>query len=68
MPSEQRYFELSLNLIGRSIRVGLATTGEVLEGVVSNAMFDSFLLTTAKGNRVIPFEHILFIDGIDQAA
>ncbi|MCB0323986.1 MAG: hypothetical protein KDD69_10445 [Bdellovibrionales bacterium] len=63
--NEERFFQYALALRTRQVRVGLSSSGELLEGEVVNAMFDSFLLRTPKGNRVVRFEEITFLDAID---
>lgn len=63
----QDTFRKYLGLVGTPIQVGLHgrddnAQGSVLKGIVRNAMFDSFLLETTTGNRVIRFEDVVFVD------
>lgn len=68
MLNEQRFFNEFVRLTGRMITVGLSPSAEQLQGTVLYTMFDSFLLETEKGKRVVPFADIVFLDEMDSAA
>ena len=60
--SEQELFEGYLKLVGKSVAVGLRSTGEQLRGRISNTMFDSFLLQLSNTSRVIGFRDVLYVE------
>jgi hypothetical protein len=62
MPSVDEIFRSLISLVGKEVEVGLRSSGEKLNGTVSYTMFDSFLLKTTKGKRVISFSDILYLD------
>ena len=65
---EKTIFSNLIRLIGKQVEVGVAASGEKLRGQVSNAMFDSFILCTESGKRIIRFDDILFLDEISNSA
>lgn len=63
--SEQNFFEEFIRLHGKKIKVSQKSTGKELEGIVSNSMFDSFILHSKNGNVIIRFDDILFFEKSD---
>ena len=59
---EQRFFEQFMSLIGQEVEVGLRSIESIVKGRVTSAMFDSFLIATSQGTRVIRFEDVSFLD------
>ncbi len=62
MLDEQKFFLDLVSLTGKPVEVGVTSLGRTLQGRVINAMFDSFLLDTAQGTKVIRFDDILFLE------
>ncbi|HMO18567.1 MAG TPA: hypothetical protein PKA63_10005 [Oligoflexia bacterium] len=62
--NEQNYFNQFISLVGRNIRLALRSTGEELEGTVTNAMFDSFLLQTKNAVKVITFDDLVYFEQV----
>lgn len=64
--SEQRYFEEFISLVGSKIRIALRSSGEEIIGIVTNAMFDSFLLDIKSGTRVITFDDLVYFEKLSE--
>lgn len=62
MPSQQQMFEQILALQGKRVEVALESRPEKLEGVITNTMFDSFLLESKGKPHVIAFNDLLYLD------
>jgi hypothetical protein len=65
--SEQKFFEKFIKLSGKRIRLVLKSQGIELDGTVINAMFDSFLIQTKKGNQVVRYDDLLFFEKAEEA-
>lgn len=65
MLDEQAFFEEFLKRQGRRLELGIRTTNQKLQGVVSNTMFDSILLTTQSGPQIVRFDQILYVRELD---
>lgn len=66
MASEQTMHQQAISLVGKTIEAA-TKMGERLEGVVSNAMFDSMLVETKHGKKILCFDDIAFLRQISQA-
>lgn len=62
MISEQKFFEQFMSLVGSEIRLITRSNGEKIEGTVENSMFDSFVLLSKSGKRIIRFDDMLFFE------
>ncbi len=60
--SEDNLFEQSLKFVGKEVEISLASSGETLRGKVIYSMFDSLLLCTKEGNRVISFYDLVYLN------
>ncbi len=65
--SEQKYFEEFTSLTGHKVRASTrgdtdTTKAGIIEGTVSNAMFDSFRLNTKTGQQIIRYDDLVFIE------
>lgn len=65
--SEQNFFEQFTKLTGKQVRLSLRSNGKKLEGLILNAMFDSFLLQTKQGNQVVTYNDMLYFESMEQA-
>ena len=65
--SEQNFFEEFMRLTGTKIRLVLKNQGNELDGIIQNAMFDSFLLQTKGGNLVVSYDDLLFFEQAEKA-
>ncbi len=61
MLDEQRFYRDFLQYVGHKVEIGLLSSGDIVEGLVVSSMFDSALLETAKGRRVIRFQDISYL-------
>ena len=59
--SQKTLFRELIRLVGKKVEVGISSTGEKLSGVIANTMFDSFIVDTTKGRRVIRFSDVFFL-------
>ena len=66
MLDKQTLFTKLLAYTGKEVVVGTISSGEKLSGIVKNAMFDSFILDTNSGRRIIAFNDIKFLDALPQ--
>ena len=66
MASEQTMHKQAISLVGKSIEAA-TKMGERLEGIVSNAMFDSLLIETKQGKKILCFNDIVFLRQTTQA-
>jgi hypothetical protein len=62
--SEQKFFEQFMSLVGREISLITRSSGEKIEGTVENSMFDSFVLLSKTGKRIIRFDDLLFFESL----
>ena len=61
MLNEQRFFREFLQYVGHRVEIGLTTSSERVEGTVVNSMFDSVLLETVKGRKIVRFLDIEYL-------
>lgn len=66
--SEKNFFEKLLSLQGNIVEVGIRGSGEQIQGLLANVMFDSFLVHTETEKKLIAFDSILYIDELEKAA
>lgn len=66
--SEKNFFEKLLSLQGNIVEVGIRGSGEQIQGLLANVMFDSFLVHTETEKKLIAFDSILYIDTLEKAA
>jgi DNA-binding transcriptional regulator LsrR (DeoR family) len=66
MVHSQRLFTELLSLVGRTISVGTNSKADSLRGILKNVMFDSFIVDTDKGRRIIRFDDISYLDPVEE--
>ena len=62
MPKEQDLYRKCLSLVGKNIELGISSTGEQLFATITNAMFDSILISINGVNRVVAFRDLAYLD------
>ncbi len=65
MVHSQRIFTELLSLVGKQLSVGVNSEASSFEGTLRNVMFDSFIVDTDKGRRIIRFDDITFLDPVE---
>ncbi|MFN8389066.1 MAG: hypothetical protein U0136_02105 [Bdellovibrionota bacterium] len=61
MIGAQALFRRALSLVGKTVEVGTRRDAKTSQGTIGNAMFDSFILQTAAGPRVILYADVVFL-------
>ncbi len=61
MDLQSLFLELT-SLRGKSVKVSAGGIQGTLEGILGYVSFDSFLLETSEGNRVIPFAELFSLE------
>jgi len=64
MTKEQTIFRKALSMVGKTVELGIQSTGENLTVIIKNAMFDSMLVSVKDNNRVIAFSDIAYLNPI----
>ncbi len=64
MLDAQALFQNLLKLVGRQVELSTPEAAKPLKGRISNVMFDSFILDTDTGRRIVRFEDIVFLNPI----
>ncbi len=60
--NEQSIFNTLVALVGHTVEVGRhSNAGKAITGIVTNAMFDSFILCIGGKNQIIPFSDIAYL-------
>jgi hypothetical protein len=65
MPDIDQIFHDLISLVGKEIEVGLRSKADAVRGTVVYTMFDSFLIETNGGRRVIAFDDINYLTPLD---
>jgi hypothetical protein len=61
MLDEQRLFSETLALVGQEVEVGTRTDNQRRAGRLVNVMFDSLLLSTEAGSKVVRFVDLVYL-------
>ena len=69
MLSEQNFFETFTRLTGKAVKVVVVskresdqTKSKILEGIVTNCMFDSFILETKTSKEIVAFSDLTMFE------
>lgn len=61
MTKEQTIFRHALTLVGKTVELGINSSGEHLVAEVQNAMFDSMLIDLKGKGRVVAYDDIAYL-------
>lgn len=67
MTKEQTIFRRALTLVGKTVELGINSSGEHLVAEVQNAMFDSMLVGVKSKSRVIAFSDIAYLQELSSS-
>lgn len=62
MVSKKELFEKLLELVGKTVEVGINSSGKKIIGKITNAMFDSFIVESANDKHIVSFNDLAFVN------
>lgn len=65
VPDTEKIFLDLLKLRGKKLEVASASKNKPLKGVLTNVMFDSFILSSEKGPEIVRFSDVLTLESLD---